>query len=44
MLNALKGGMDLPVRRPGANEQDEPSDGIGFSIAHDGDQTPSGRV
>jgi hypothetical protein len=30
--------MDLPVRRPGANEQDELSDGIAMSIAHDGEQ------
>lgn len=30
--------MDLPVRRPGANEQDELSDGIVMSITHDGDQ------
>jgi hypothetical protein len=38
VLDALKGGMDLPVRRPGANERDELSDGIAMSIAHDGDQ------
>ena len=38
ILGALKGGMDLPVRRPGANERDEPSDGIAMSIAHDGEQ------